>query len=108
MGQRHDPDGHERDESRPARLLPHRIGCGDLVHPSQCTCDRGRSDALTVTGKTLAENLAEMSIPPLDGEVLRTLDNPIHETGGLTILLIFDVSSVDGVDQQCCEAPDLD
>jgi dihydroxy-acid dehydratase len=43
-------------------------------------------DALTVTGKTLAENLAEMNIPPLDGTVLRTLDNPIHATGGLTIL----------------------
>src|SRR5688572_20497251 len=43
-------------------------------------------DALTVTGKTLAENLAEMDIAPLDGEVLRSLDNPIHETGGLTIL----------------------
>ncbi len=43
-------------------------------------------DALTVTGKTLAENLAEMDIPPLDGEVLRSLDDPIHETGGLTIL----------------------
>ncbi|MDQ1597338.1 MAG: dihydroxy-acid dehydratase, partial [Microbacteriaceae bacterium] len=43
-------------------------------------------DALTVTGKTLAENLAEMNIAPLDGEVLRTLDNPIHATGGLTIL----------------------
>jgi dihydroxy-acid dehydratase len=27
-----------------------------------------------------------MDIPPLDGEVLRTLDNPIHATGGLTIL----------------------
>jgi dihydroxy-acid dehydratase len=43
-------------------------------------------DALTVTGKTLAENLAELNIPPLDGMVLRTLDNPIHATGGLTIL----------------------
>ena len=43
-------------------------------------------DALTVTGKTVAENLAEMTIPPLDGTVLRTLDNPIHPTGGLTIL----------------------
>ncbi|WP_166866118.1 MULTISPECIES: dihydroxy-acid dehydratase [unclassified Salinibacterium] len=44
-------------------------------------------DALTVTGKTLAENLADIGpIPPLDGDVLRTLDNPIHETGGLTIL----------------------
>jgi len=43
-------------------------------------------DALTVTGKTVAENLAELDVPPLDGEVLRTLDNPIHATGGLTIL----------------------
>jgi len=43
-------------------------------------------DALTVTGKTVAENLAELSPDPLDGEVLRTLDNPIHATGGLTIL----------------------
>ncbi|HWU58592.1 MAG TPA: dihydroxy-acid dehydratase [Microbacteriaceae bacterium] len=43
-------------------------------------------DALTVTGKTVAENLAELNPEPLDGEVLRTLDNPIHATGGLTIL----------------------
>jgi dihydroxy-acid dehydratase len=43
-------------------------------------------DVLTVTGKTLAENLAELDIPELDGKVLRTLDNPIHPTGGLTVL----------------------
>ncbi|CAD5993819.1 dihydroxy-acid dehydratase [Agreia sp. COWG] len=43
-------------------------------------------DVLTVTGKTLAENLAELDIPGLDGNVLRTLDNPIHATGGLTVL----------------------
>jgi dihydroxy-acid dehydratase len=43
-------------------------------------------DALTVTGKTVAENLAELNPDPLDGTVLRTLDNPIHATGGLTIL----------------------
>ena len=43
-------------------------------------------DALTVTGRTVAENLAEINPLPLDGEVLRTLDNPIHATGGLTIL----------------------
>jgi len=43
-------------------------------------------DALTVTGKTLAENLAELSPEPLDGKVLRKLDDPIHPTGGLTIL----------------------
>ncbi len=43
-------------------------------------------DALTVTGKTVAENLAEINPEPLDGEVIRTLDNPIHPTGGITIL----------------------
>ncbi|WP_104084286.1 dihydroxy-acid dehydratase [Cryobacterium sp. Y11] len=43
-------------------------------------------DALTVTGKTVAENLAEIDPPALDGEVLRTLDNPIHQSGGITIL----------------------
>ncbi|TFD77727.1 dihydroxy-acid dehydratase [Cryobacterium fucosi] len=43
-------------------------------------------DALTVTGKTVAENLAEIDPPDLDGEVLRTLDNPIHASGGITIL----------------------
>ncbi|MBC7402266.1 MAG: dihydroxy-acid dehydratase, partial [Microbacteriaceae bacterium] len=43
-------------------------------------------DALTVTGKTVAENLAELNPGPLDGTVLRTLDNPFHATGGLTIL----------------------
>ncbi len=43
-------------------------------------------DALTVTGKTMAENLAELNPDPLDGEVIHHLDNPIHATGGLTIL----------------------
>ena len=43
-------------------------------------------NALTVTGKTMAENLAAMTIDPLDGEVLRRFDNPVHATGGLTIL----------------------
>ena len=43
-------------------------------------------DVMTVTGKTMAENLAELNPDPLDGEVLRSLDNPIHATGGITIL----------------------
>ncbi|WP_029136822.1 dihydroxy-acid dehydratase [Nakamurella lactea] len=43
-------------------------------------------DALTVTGKTVAENLAAMEIPALDGDVVRTMDNPIHATGGLAVL----------------------
>lgn len=43
-------------------------------------------DCLTITGKTVAENLAELNPGPLDGQVLRSLDDPIHATGGLTIL----------------------
>lgn len=43
-------------------------------------------DVLTVTGKTMAENLADIDPPALDGKVLRTLEDPIHATGGLTIL----------------------
>jgi dihydroxy-acid dehydratase len=43
-------------------------------------------DVLTCTGKTMAENLAALDPKPLDGEILRQLDRPIHATGGLTIL----------------------
>ena len=43
-------------------------------------------DVMTVTGKTMAENLEAMAIDPLDGEVLRPLDKPLHPTGGITIL----------------------
>lgn len=42
--------------------------------------------ARTVTGRTVAENLAEIEPPPLDGEVLHPLSDPLHPTGGLTIL----------------------
>src|SRR5216110_3904299 len=38
-------------------------------------------EALTVTGKTMAENLEELSPPGLDDDVLRSLDRPIHRTG---------------------------
>jgi dihydroxy-acid dehydratase len=43
-------------------------------------------DALTVTGATMAENLAAIDPPDLDGAILRRLDDPIHPTGGITIL----------------------
>lgn len=43
-------------------------------------------DCLTVSGRTVAENLAELEPPDPDGKVLRPLSDPIHATGGLTIL----------------------
>ena len=43
-------------------------------------------DCLTVTGRTMAENLAEMNPPAPDGTVVRPLSNPIHEEGGIVVL----------------------
>ncbi len=43
-------------------------------------------DVLTVTGKTMAENLAELNPPAPDGEVIHPLSNAIHAEGGLNIL----------------------
>ena len=43
-------------------------------------------DCLTVTGQSIAENLAAIAPPDPDGKVLRALNNPIHPTGGITIL----------------------
>ena len=43
-------------------------------------------DCLTVTGRTMAENLADLAPRDLDDDVIRSLDRPIHATGGITIL----------------------
>jgi dihydroxy-acid dehydratase len=43
-------------------------------------------DCLTVTGATMAENLAAIAPPDPDGKIIHALDDPIHRTGGLTIL----------------------
>jgi dihydroxy-acid dehydratase len=43
-------------------------------------------DCLTVTGRTMAENLAAIAPPDVDGNIIRELAKPIHATGGITIL----------------------
>ena len=43
-------------------------------------------DVMTVTGKTMAENLAELNPPAPDGEVIHPLSNAIHAEGGINIL----------------------
>ncbi|MGH9029822.1 MAG: dihydroxy-acid dehydratase [Acidimicrobiales bacterium] len=43
-------------------------------------------DCLTVSGKTVAENLEELDAPPPDGEVIHRLSNPIHPGGGIVVL----------------------
>ncbi len=67
-------------------------------------------DCLTVTGKTMAENLADIAPPDPDGEILRALSNPLSLGGGITILggsLAPDgaVTKVAGVDVQFFEGP---
>jgi dihydroxy-acid dehydratase len=43
-------------------------------------------DCLTVTGKTVAENLAALDPPAPDGAVVHPLSQPLHPVGGLAIL----------------------
>jgi len=43
-------------------------------------------DCLTVTGKTVAENLEQISSPDPDGVILHAVQNPIGGVGGITIL----------------------
>jgi len=43
-------------------------------------------DCLTVTGKTLAENLADIAPPDPDGKIIHAMSNPIHPVGGITVL----------------------
>jgi dihydroxy-acid dehydratase len=43
-------------------------------------------DCVTVTGRTIAENLAALDPPAPDGDVVHPLSAPIHTQGGLAIL----------------------
>ncbi len=43
-------------------------------------------DCLTVTGKTMAENLKDVSPPDPDGEILKAVNDPLSLGGGITIL----------------------
>jgi dihydroxy-acid dehydratase len=63
-----------------------RVGGIPVVMKALLDAGLLHGDAMTVTGKTVAENLAEIDPPALDGTIVRGLDRPIHATGGLTIL----------------------
>jgi dihydroxy-acid dehydratase len=56
-------------------VMQHLLGAG-LLH----------GDCVTVTGKTMAENLAAIDPPAPDGVVVHTLDEPIHPEGGINVL----------------------
>ena len=63
-----------------------RIGGIPVVMKALLDAGLLNGDCLTVTGKTMAENLADIAPPDPDGKILRALADPIHKTGGLAIL----------------------
>src|SRR5919199_1551283 len=63
-----------------------RVGGVPVVMRALLDAGLLHGDCLTVTGRTVAENLAEVAPPDVDGKVLRALSEPIHSTGGITVL----------------------
>jgi dihydroxy-acid dehydratase len=63
-----------------------RIGGVPVVMRALLDAGLLNGDCLTVTGATMAENLATIAPPDPDGRIIHALDDPIHRTGGLTIL----------------------
>jgi dihydroxy-acid dehydratase len=63
-----------------------RVGGIPVVMRALLEADLLHGDAMTVTGRTVAENLAEVSPAAIDGTVIRRMTEPMHATGGLAIL----------------------
>jgi dihydroxy-acid dehydratase len=63
-----------------------RIGGVPVVMRELLEAGLLHGDCLTVTGRTVAENLAELDPPAPDGEVIHPLSAPLHDKGGLAIL----------------------
>ncbi len=63
-----------------------RIGGVPVVLAELLAAGLLHGDCLTVTGRTMADNLAALHPPPPDGEVVRRLTDPIHPQGGIAVL----------------------
>jgi dihydroxy-acid dehydratase len=63
-----------------------RIGGVQVVMKELLDAGLLHGDCLTVTGKTVAENLAALDPPAPDGDVVHALTNPIHTQGGIAVL----------------------
>ncbi|OKH17409.1 dihydroxy-acid dehydratase [[Limnothrix rosea] IAM M-220] len=62
---------------------------GGIPQVMKMLLDQGllHGDCMTITGKTIAENLADIpSEPPADQDVIRKFDNPLYQVGHLAIL----------------------
>ena len=63
-----------------------KVGGVPVVLKSLLDAGLIHGDCLTVTGKTMAENLADITPPDPDGEILKAVSNPLAASGGITIL----------------------
>ena len=63
-----------------------RVGGVPVVMKALLDAGLIHGDCLTVTGKTVAENLADINPPDPDGKIIRAMDNPIHKDGGIAVL----------------------
>ncbi len=63
-----------------------RVGGVPLVMQMLLEAGLLHGDCLTVTGRTVAENLGSLAIPEPDGDVVRALTDPLDATGGISIL----------------------
>ena len=63
-----------------------RIGGVPVVMRELLEAGLIHGDCLTVTGKTIAENLAELDAPAPDGVVVHPLSSPINTQGGIAVL----------------------
>jgi dihydroxy-acid dehydratase len=63
-----------------------RIGGVQVVMRALLEAGLLHGDCLTVTGRTVAENLAVSDAPPPDGRVVHPVSQPLHADGGIAIL----------------------
>src|SRR5512133_1311684 len=63
-----------------------RVGGVPVVMRALLDAGLMHGDCLTVTGRSVAENLAGLRPPDPDGHVVRAIGQPIHRSGGITIL----------------------
>jgi dihydroxy-acid dehydratase len=93
---------HLEDFNRVAARVPHladtkphgryhmidldRVGGVPMVMAMLLEAGLLHGDEVTVTGRTVAENLAALAPPGPDGEVVHPLSEPIHDIGGIAVL----------------------
>ncbi|MDQ0743712.1 dihydroxy-acid dehydratase [Clavibacter sp. B3I6] len=63
-----------------------RVGGVPVVMKALLDAGLLHGDVMTVTGRTMRENLESMDLADLDGTVIRKMDDPIHATGGISVL----------------------